>query len=332
MREDPESRVTLAIPTLNRVGYLRQALESAFSQNYTNLEIIVSDNCSTDGTEQFLSTMRDKRLVVLRQSKNIGMIGNWNACLQRATGKYFLLLSDDDLLAPEAIRKLVSAIENAANPGTVAFAYCRCWVIDSLDKPISLDPIAPLCEGSNEFVLGFFSKRREVRPCSTLFRTGDVRDIGGYAQGDVELAVDAIVWSRILQKRRFVASLQEPLAKYRVHPSNLSSVQSIRVWQKDLRRLAEFWIADFQVEAPRLRGKLLSATRGHEAWMIGVIINQSATSYVSRVRLLSTYFNCRSSFIGIPGIFNLVTGLLKLLVPAFIKKPIRDFLVWRQPV
>ena len=83
-------KVTIAIPTYNRAAYLEQAIGSALAQTYPHVEVIVSDNCSTDATAEFVSQIRDNRLVSLQQQTNLGMIGNWNACMERATWRVVL--------------------------------------------------------------------------------------------------------------------------------------------------------------------------------------------------------------------------------------------------
>jgi glycosyltransferase involved in cell wall biosynthesis len=86
----------VAIPTFNRVCLLARAVESAMAQSYEDVEIVVSDNCSQDGTRDYLQTLTDPRIRVLLQLSNGGMVKNWDSCLAQATGEYFLLLSDDD--------------------------------------------------------------------------------------------------------------------------------------------------------------------------------------------------------------------------------------------
>ncbi len=70
-----------------------------FLQTVDSLEVIVSDNASDDETIEVLREFDDERLSVIRQPQNIGAIGNWNACLSAANGKYVTMLSDDDSVA-----------------------------------------------------------------------------------------------------------------------------------------------------------------------------------------------------------------------------------------
>ena len=99
-------KVSIGIPTYNRSEYLIRAVESAIAQSYPNIEIIVSDNCSTDDTAKRVSDIHDPRVKFLQQTQNLGMTGNFNACLHAATGDLFLMLSDDDLLYRDAVERL----------------------------------------------------------------------------------------------------------------------------------------------------------------------------------------------------------------------------------
>jgi len=95
------SLVSVGIPTYNRPGGLRKTLESITRQTYKNLEIIVSDNCSTDpNVTKIVSefTRYDQRIKYFRHSKNKGALNNFQFVLREATGEYFMWATDDDWL------------------------------------------------------------------------------------------------------------------------------------------------------------------------------------------------------------------------------------------
>ena len=100
--------VTIGMPTYNRRhGYFPQALQSALAQDYPNLEVVVCDNASTDGTQEYMEAMTDPRLRYVRHAENIGANANFNSCLENADGHFFLMLHDDDLLDPTFVSRCV---------------------------------------------------------------------------------------------------------------------------------------------------------------------------------------------------------------------------------
>ena len=110
--------VSIAIPTYNRAnGYLREALQASLGQSYPAIEIIVSDNFSSDNTEEVVRSYSDSRIRYFRQSENIGANNNFNFCLDQSRGAYFLLLPDDDLIDRDFIDVCIRAANYNTNIG-----------------------------------------------------------------------------------------------------------------------------------------------------------------------------------------------------------------------
>jgi glycosyltransferase involved in cell wall biosynthesis len=93
---------TIAIPTYNRIAFLKKAVESAQKQDYPNFEIVVFDNHSTDGTFEYLKQTieLDKRIRFIRNPENMGGIKNIEQIPAAISGKYVLILCDDDCIEP----------------------------------------------------------------------------------------------------------------------------------------------------------------------------------------------------------------------------------------
>jgi len=104
--------VTVGIPTFNRPDGLRRTLDCICNQAYTNLEIIVSDNCSTDPAVKASldSYALDSRVRIVIQKENIGAFNNFKFLLREATGQYFMWAADDDEWSPEFIEKGLATI------------------------------------------------------------------------------------------------------------------------------------------------------------------------------------------------------------------------------
>ena len=110
--------LTIAIPTYNRATFLSELLASLEPQIAANclIELIISDNASTDDTFHVVARFKERGLVVLyvRNPVNIGSDANFAECFELAKGKHFLLFGDDDLLVPGAIAKIIGLLQTYA--------------------------------------------------------------------------------------------------------------------------------------------------------------------------------------------------------------------------
>ena len=106
--------VTIGIPVYNGELSIKKCIESVLSQTYENLEIIISDNGSTDLTFDICTefSKKDDRIIFVRQEKNMGQNWNFNFPLEKANGKYFVWVVTDTIILPEFIEKNVMILES----------------------------------------------------------------------------------------------------------------------------------------------------------------------------------------------------------------------------
>ena len=126
-------RVTIGIPTINRSQLAMRAIRSALAQTYSDIEVIVSGDASTDDTVERVRAIHNPRLVYFRQQELTGVVRNQNTVLQAADGEFFILSSDDDILAPDALRQLVDPFLHGAcgKPGSeFGLSWCHCEIIE----------------------------------------------------------------------------------------------------------------------------------------------------------------------------------------------------------
>jgi glycosyltransferase involved in cell wall biosynthesis len=108
-------RVTVGVPVYNGARHLGPCLESLISQTYDNLEIVISDNASTDETPDIcrLYAEKDDRVRYYRQPRNLGVAGNYRTVVQLARGELFKWSAHDDVCAPEFVERCVSALDRS---------------------------------------------------------------------------------------------------------------------------------------------------------------------------------------------------------------------------
>ncbi|MBW4646439.1 MAG: glycosyltransferase [Goleter apudmare HA4340-LM2] len=126
--QSDEPLVSVIIPTYNRPEYLKHAIASAVNQTYQNIEIIISDNCSTENTQAIVASFGDSRIRFWQQPQNIGMLANQMHAFKMARGKYVASLHDDDMWNEDFLAKLVPPLE--ANSELI-LAFCDHHIIDA---------------------------------------------------------------------------------------------------------------------------------------------------------------------------------------------------------
>lgn len=106
--------ISIGIPTYNRSKSMLLTLSSIWAQNYPHLEVIISDNCSPDNTEEVVQEISKghPEIKYYRQKANIGMIPNFEFVLRNASGKYFMWVADDDALEVGVLLKYMAFLES----------------------------------------------------------------------------------------------------------------------------------------------------------------------------------------------------------------------------
>jgi glycosyltransferase involved in cell wall biosynthesis len=131
-------RVSIGLPVCNGEKYLEAALDSILAQTYTDFELIISDNASTDGTEEICRTYaaRDHRVRYYRNEENRGLAWNHNNVFALSTAEYFLWIGHDDVLTAEYLERCVAVLDQ--NP-SIVLCYSQAQGIDEhgrfVDKP-----------------------------------------------------------------------------------------------------------------------------------------------------------------------------------------------------
>lgn len=119
-------KVSVIVSTYNRLALLKEAIESVLNQTYTDYELLISDDHSTDGTQEYCREIsaQNSKVKYVRNSTNLGMVGNWNSALNQANGEYCSILMDDDEWHPDFLETTVAVLDT--NP-KVGFTYV--WIL-----------------------------------------------------------------------------------------------------------------------------------------------------------------------------------------------------------
>ena len=239
--------VSICTPTFNGAQFIIEALDSAISQTYPNLEIIISDDASSDATLDIVESYKSKTEIPIKIYKHIpnGIGANWNNSIRKANGTYIKFLFQDDVLKPTCIFEMVKVLENNKKVGLVAckrdFIIDKTYLNDETEKWIETygdlqeHLNLPVVDGiqfldKSVFKSNLFLKRPKNKigePTAILFRKEIVNDIGFYKE-DLFQILDFEFYNRVLMKYK-IAVLDEKLVGFRLHSKQATNSNSINV-------------------------------------------------------------------------------------------------------
>lgn len=121
------TKISVCIPTFNRVNLLPYAIESVINQTYQDFELIVCDDGSRDNTPELMSHYTDSRIKYIRHQENIGKSNNMRSGFDAARGEYFIKFDDDDRLTPDFLARTVAIL---VQDSSIDFVGTDHWIID----------------------------------------------------------------------------------------------------------------------------------------------------------------------------------------------------------
>ncbi len=222
--------ISICIPCYNRADLIEETINSALNQTYPNIEIIINDNCSTDGTWAILEQYAQKhnQIKIFQNASNLGAVKNWQQATSHATGAYALILWSDDLIEPEFIEKTYALFDD------------NCAFVLSENVEFATDRETPTSNFGSKgqytqeeyFNVVLFKNllRFPYSPAGTLFRTKDLQanifhDIPNTDGIDFNLTgagPDLLLQLIVASKYPYFRVVPEVLARWRSHPESIT--------------------------------------------------------------------------------------------------------------
>lgn len=205
-------KVTIVIPVYNVGDYIENGLASCINQTYSNIEIIVVDDGSTDSTASRIENQSslDERIILLKQS-NKGVSAARNNALRNATGDYVIFLDGDDWLEKNAVEVLINNLHKYEN----AFIICSRYIVDEEDKSIRIndDTREEIEFVSNESILESFLYKYFYfqSSCYKLFDLKIIKQNNILFSEDISHGEDGLFVFTYLQYASKVVSIPIPL-------------------------------------------------------------------------------------------------------------------------
>lgn len=205
--------VSVVIAVYNGTEFLQQAIDSVLQQSFTNFELIVVDDGSTDQTGEILRGNTDSRLRVIRNERNTGIAFSRNRGLAMARAPYLACMDADDLSSVERFSRQVAFLNDHPEIALVG-SYVK--IIDGNGR-VGATLEVPTDPGT---IASMILRVNCLAHTSVMARKSCILDVGGYDE-TMACALDYDLWLRMAERYK-LANLPECLVNYRIHPGQIS--------------------------------------------------------------------------------------------------------------
>lgn len=260
--------VTVLLPVYNASAYLRECIDSILNQTYTDFELLVINDGSTDNSEEIILSYTDKRIRYVKNETNIKLIATLNKGIDLATGKYIARMDSDDICLPQRLEKQVAFMEANGMVGV-----CGTWV-----KTLGLekDYEVKFRQGHDEIKFQLFFSNYLHHP--TVMLRKSVLTEHNIKYGNYLHIEDYEMWVR-MSRLCNIEILPQVLLIYRCHGQNISVVN------KDFQENYSAQIRKMQIDELRFDYSP-EELNTYEAW-----INNRMPADIDSLTMLVEFFN-----------------------------------------
>lgn len=259
-------RVSVVIPVYNRARLLAEAVESVLATRFADLEVVVVDDGSTDGSFEAAARLaaQDGRVRTLTHAGHVnrGEGASRNAGVRAARGRYVAFLDSDDLMLPHRFATAVPLLDTRPDVDGV-YEWTRTRIEAGAEaRAGTVRPIVSFeCRDPADVLELVLRHGRHWSVDAILLRREVLMRVGGFSEDPrLPICADLVLWLKLAAAARLVLGSREPVAVYRLHAHNVSSTDSLRALVLPLRahREALRWCRSAPV-APRQRALLREA-------------------------------------------------------------------------
>ena len=236
-------KVSIIIPVYNGANYMREAIDSALSQTYPNIEIIVVNDGSTDNgeTDRIAKSYGNRIKYICKE--NGGVSTALNRGIREMSGEYFSWLSHDDVYSPEKIRHQIDALVASYNEKTVSLCG-HCFINENSDR-LSKNAPKRFTNGIHNWqevvweilVNGTFSG------CSLLIPKEALKECGDFHE-EMRFSQDAFMWMKIFFKKYSLVYNADEDVYSRIHDKQVTKTGR-KLFEKDSLTMAKFLVPEF---------------------------------------------------------------------------------------
>jgi glycosyltransferase involved in cell wall biosynthesis len=212
----PQATFSIILPVRNGGSHVKLCVESILAQTLESFNLIVLDNCSTDGTSEWLASLKDERIQIIPSGKSLTIEENWSRIRHIEKNEFITLIGHDDILLPDYLETMQQLI--AAHPEASLY-QSHFTYIDSNGN--ALRPCKPMAAVENDAALlqSFLTGNIDIMGTGFMTRAKDYDAVGGIPAAYPNLLfADMELWLRLTMKG-YKATTQQCCFSYRIHQS-----------------------------------------------------------------------------------------------------------------
>lgn len=219
---EKKEKVSIIVPVYNAENFIEETIECVFNQTYSNFELILVDDCSTDKSAEIIKNIKDKRVIYLKNEKNSGAAISRNNGIKYATGDYICFIDADDIWSKEKLEKQIKFMKRK----NCEFSFTGYEFADENGKP----------NGKKVKIPNTITYKQALKN-TTIFTSTVMFDMKKLTKEDIYMpnvkSEDTATWWKILKRIEKAYGLNEVLSYYRRSSGTLSSnkIEALkRIW------------------------------------------------------------------------------------------------------
>lgn len=304
------AKVSAIIPAYNCEDYIKETIESVFSQTYRDIELIVVDDGSSDKTGEIAKSF-GSRLKYLHQSKNTGPSGARNRGIDQAKGEYIAFLDHDDIWLPNKIEEQLKLLEGSKD---LALVYCNGYNVNLSGR--EMDTLFDIAKPYRGFVFEQLILDNFIPTSSVVVKKNILDEVGGFNERFL-ISQDFELYLRIAQFHK-VDFADAPLFKHRLYPGSASNKKR-KVLLDDTISITKFYrekVSHYNLPlAQKLDRRIAKYMFYRAIWSL---------EHTSKREAFRHYLGClKTGSLD----YKIVLGIIFFIMPKFISAPLAKNLI-----
>lgn len=236
----PEKKYSIILPVHNGGKYVKECISSILSQTYTDFNLLILENCSTDGTAEWLASLNDPRIHIYPSLEDLSIEQNWSRILTLAKDEFITLIGHDDVLMPEYLQIMNELINQ--NPNANLYQTHSIFINAQGDKIRNSIPMPPHMP-DHEFIRRALQRELDLSGTGFMCRAVAYNAAHGIPLFPKLLFSDYALWFSIVRYGSVAISTQNGFA-YRIH-QNTSQIADPFIYTEALEHFSSF-LQDFK--------------------------------------------------------------------------------------